>query len=232
MSRKLNTTARTLGSSQQVLARELDPAVRAVLVPHAHLVDRDLAGRAHQLGAQPERGVALLGMDEIHHLGAAQLVHGEAEQALDRGARVEDAAQGRARQDQRIRAVLDHRLVAPPAARERALAARESPGGERDQREHRRRGEQRAVEHQPGFLAPRREHRLLVPAARDDQREPAHRGGRHEHAQVGERAGRPSLEAAVAVDARRDDPARELAPARVSGVRDAGEQGAGTRRGA
>ena len=183
---------------QQILARELDPAVRAVLVPHPHVVDRDLARLAHELRAQFERVLALLGMDEIHHLGAAQLIHGEAEQALDRGARVEDAALGRARKDQRVRAVLDHRLVAPPAARQRALAPREAPGGEGDQAEHRRRGEQRAVEHQPGFVAPGREHRLLVAAARHQQREAAHRRGREQHLIVADRARGPALEAPVA----------------------------------
>ena len=105
-------------------------------------------------------------MDEIHHLAAAQLVERVAEHALHRRAGVEDAARGRAREDQRVGAVLDHRLVALPAARQRALAPREAPGGERDQAEHRRRGEQRAVEHQPGLVAPRREHRTLVGAAR------------------------------------------------------------------
>src|ERR687897_893333 len=107
---------------QQVLARELDPAPRAVLVRDLALVDRNLARLVQKLAAQLERLLAEFGMDEIHHLAAAQVLEREAEHALHRRAGVKDAAGRRAREDQRVGAVLDHRLVALPAAPERALA--------------------------------------------------------------------------------------------------------------
>ena len=165
MSRKLNTTARTLGSCSRFLRVSSIQRHEPSLCSTLHSSTDTLPGWCRSSLRSLSACSREFGMDEIHHLAAAQVLEREAEHALHRRAGVKDAAGGRTREDQRVGAVLDHRLVALPAAPERALAPREAPGGERDQAEHRRRGEQRAIEHQPGLVAPRREHRALVGAA-------------------------------------------------------------------
>ena len=76
-----------------------------------------------------------------------------------------------------------------------ALAPREAPGGERDQGEHRRRGEQRAHADEPGLLAPGREHRGLGGAGGDEQRKAAYRRRRDQHVLVQTGLGGPAVEA-------------------------------------
>ena len=162
------------------------------------LVDRKFSRRAKQLGAQRVRVIEAIRVDQVHHFAAAQVVHGEAEHALDRRTGVDDAALEGPGEDQRVRAVLDHGLVALPALRERPLAPLQAPGGERDQDQHDGGGEQGAVDGEARVLAPGREHRVLVGAAHHEQGEAAHRRGVEQHLALHDRTRHPPLPGAVA----------------------------------
>src|SRR5262249_37054061 len=127
---------------QQVADGVLDPAPRAVLVADAYFLHHDLARLTKGLVALAHRALMVLGVDELEILLAAHLVEAVAGEALEGRADVEDAARARPREEHRVGAVLDHRPEAFFAALHGALAAREAPRGQRDQSEHRRRGEE------------------------------------------------------------------------------------------